>query len=401
MERLFERHDEYMENVPMDFIRNFMQTVNWDSRLICIKGSKGVGKSTLLLQKIKTEFPQGSRHVLYCSADTGYFTTHSLVETADMFVKTGGTHLFIDEIHKYEGWSQELKEIYDLHKGLHVVVSGSSLLEINNGKADLSRRMIEYEMPGLSFREYLIFETGEKFDTIRLSDLLGNASGFCSEIRSKCRPLEHFGQYLKSGYYPFYFEDKASYGFRIENIVNYIIDTELTVQRNVETGNVRKVKALLQVISGMLPFEIDIAKISRNIGIQRLTTLKYLKYLEEAKLIRRLFAGLNTTSDLQKPDKILMDNPNLLSALSPDTPLKGTVRETFFCNQLSGAGHSMEYGGLKTGDFRIDGKYVIEIGGQDKGFSQIKNEENGYVAADDIDSAVFRKIPLWAFGFLY
>ena len=151
----------------------------------------------------------------------------------------------------------------------------------------------------------------------------------------------------------------------------------------------------------MLPFEIDIAKISRNIGIQRLTTLKYLKYLEEAKLIRRLFAGLNATSDLQKPDKILMDNPNLLSALSPDTPLKGTVRETFFCNQLSGAGHSMEYGGLKTGDFRIDGKYVIEVGGQDKGFSQIKNEENGYVAADDIDSAVFRKIPLWAFGFLY
>ena len=401
MERLFERHDEYLGNVPADFIRNFMNTVNWDSRLICIKGPKGVGKSTLLLQRIKSEFPQGSRRVLYCSADTGYFTTHSLTETADRFVKTGGTHLFIDEIHKYDGWSQELKEIYDLYKGLHVVVSGSSLLEINNGKADLSRRMIEYEMPVLSFREYLMFETGIKFNAVKLEELLRNASGFCTEVRSKCRTLEHFGQYLKSGCYPFYFEDKASYGFRIENIVNYTIDTELTVQRNIETGNVRKVKALLQVISGMLPFEIDIAKISRNIGIQRLTTLKYLKYLEEAKLIRRLFAGLDTTSDLQKPDKILMDNPNLLFALAQDIPLKGTVRETFFCNQISGAGHCIEYGGLKTGDFRIDGKYVIEVGGQDKGFSQVKNEENGFVAADDIDSAVFRKIPLWAFGFLY
>ena len=154
MEKLFERHDEYLNTVPMDFIRNFMYTINWDSRLICIKGPKGVGKSTLILQKIKRDFADGDRHVLYCSADTGYFSTHTLADTADWFVKTGGQYLFIDEIHKYDGWSQELKEIYDLHKDLHIVVSGSSLLEINNGKTDLSRRMIEYEMPGMSFREY-------------------------------------------------------------------------------------------------------------------------------------------------------------------------------------------------------------------------------------------------------
>ena len=162
MEKLFERHDEYLNIVPMDFIRNFMYTINWDSRLICIKGPKGVGKSTLLLQKIKKDFAGGDRHVLYCSADTGYFSTHTftLTDTADRFVKMGGKYLFIDEIHKYDGWSQELKEIYDLHKDLHIVVSGSSLLEINNGKADLSRRMIEYEMPGISFREYLRFSTG-------------------------------------------------------------------------------------------------------------------------------------------------------------------------------------------------------------------------------------------------
>lgn len=401
MEKLFERHDEYLNIVPMDFIRNFMYTIDWHSRFICIKGPKGVGKSTLILQKIKTDFADGDRHVLYCSADTGYFSTHTLTDMADQFVKMGGKHLFIDEIHKYDGWSKELKEIYDLYRDLNVVVSGSSLLEINNGKADLSRRMVEYEMPGMSFREYLCFTTGLDFVPTSLENLLQNAAVFCNEIKRKCHPLEHFSQYLRTGYYPFYFEDRITYSSRVENVINYIIDTELTAQRNIEPGNTRKIKALLQIISGLVPFEVDIAKISRNIGIQRLTTLKYLKNLEEAKIIRRLFTDLATTSDLQKPDKILMDNSNLLHVLSPEVPEKGTVRETFFCNQLASAGHMVEYGGMKTGDFRIDRKYIIEVGGRDKDFSQIKDSENGYIAADDIDSGIFRKIPLWAFGFLY
>lgn len=401
MEKLFERHDEYLNIVPMDFIRNFMYTIDWHSRLICIKGPKGVGKSTLILQKIKADFADGDRHVLYCSADTGYFSTHTLTDMADQFVKMGGKHLFIDEIHKYDGWSKELKEIYDLYRDLNVVVSGSSLLEINNGKADLSRRMVEYEMPGMSFREYLCFTTGLDFVPTSLENLLQNAAVFCNEIKRKCHPLEHFSQYLRTGYYPFYFEDRITYSSRVENVINYIIDTELTAQRNIEPGNTRKIKALLQIISGLVPFEVDIAKISRNIGIQRLTTLKYLKNLEEAKIIRRLFTDLATTSDLQKPDKILMDNSNLLHVLSPEVPEKGTVRETFFCNQLASAGHMVEYGGMKTGDFRIDRKYIIEVGGRDKDFSQIKDSENGYIAADDIDSGIFRKIPLWAFGFLY
>lgn len=401
MDKLFQRHDEYLSTVPMAFIRSFMNHINWNSRLICIKGPKGVGKSTLILQKIKQDFQYGDRHVLYCSADAGYFTTHSLIDTAEKFVKIGGTHLFIDEIHKYEGWSQELKEIYDLYRHLHTVVSGSSLLEINNGKTDLSRRMVEYEMPGMSFREYLCFETGNDFKATTLDKLLENPSVFCNEVKRICRPLEHFRKYLKYGYYPFYFEDKATYDTRVENIVNYIIDTELTAQRNVETGNTRKIKALLQIMSQLVPFEIDIAKISRNIGIQRLTTLKYLKNLEEARLIRRLFSDLDTTKDLQKPDKILMDNSNLLYILSPEIPEIGTVRECFFCSQLANAGHRIEYGGMKSGDFRIDKKITVEVGGPDKGFGQLKNEENGYVAADEIDSAAFRKIPLWAFGFLY
>lgn len=401
MEKLFLRHDELLSSVPMSFVRGFMSIVSWNSRLVCIKGPKGVGKSTLLLQRIRQTFPKGDRHVLYCSADTGYFSTHTLLETAESFVRMGGTHLFIDEIHKYEGWSQELKEIYDLYRDLHVVVSGSSLLEINNGKADLSRRMLEYEMPGMSFREYLNMETGRKFNPVGLQELLDHPAEFCLSVRQECRPLEYFGNYLRCGYYPYYFEDRRTYGMRVENVVNYVIDSELPAQRNVEPGNLRKIKALLQLLAQLVPFEVDIAKLSRSVGIQRLTTLRYLKNLDEARLIRNLYANLDTVGDLQKPDKILMDNPNLLYVLSQTDPETGTVRECFFCNQLAGSGHVVEYGGMKSADFRIDGKHVIEVGGKDKGFSQFAAGEDGYVAADDIDSAVFRKIPLWAFGFLY
>ena len=401
MEKLFERHDEYVSTVPMEYVRSMMDKIDWSLRLIAIKGPKGVGKSTLMLQYIRRNFAPDDRHVLYCSADTSYFSSHTLVDVADNFCKRGGTHLFIDEIHKYENWSGEIKEIYDLHRDLHIVVSGSSLLRINDGQSDLSRRIKEYAMPGLSFREYLWFEHGLKIDSLTHEELLAAPNAYCQYVKSVCHPLEFFPQYLRVGYYPFYYEGKKVYQSKIESVVNYIIDAELTGYRNVEVGNVRKIKALLQVLSQIVPYEVDIAKLSKSIGIQRTTTLKYLTNLEEAALIRRLFAGLDRIGDLQKPDKILLDNPNLLYALSIATPETGTVRETFFCNQLASSGHKVEYGGLKSGDFRIDRDCVIEVGGKDKDYSQIRNERNAYIAADDIDSAVFHKIPLWAFGMLY
>lgn len=401
MEKLFALHDSYVSQVPMEFTRGLMDRINWNTRLIGIKGPKGVGKSTLMQQYIRKHFKEGDRHVLYCSADTGYFTEHTLVDTATRFVQSGGTHLFIDEIHKYENWSRELKEVYDLYRELHVVVSGSSLIRFNDGQADLSRRLIEYEMPGLSFREYLWFETGIRIVPVSLDQLLDDPSGYCREIVRQLHPLEYFGKYLKAGYYPFFFEEKGVYQNKVQGVVNYIIESELTAYRNLEVGNTRKVKALLQVLSKIVPYQVDISKISRNIGIQRPTTLKYMKDLEEAKLIRRLFTDLVSTGDLQKPDKILLDNPNLIYTLSSVEPEIGTVRESYFCNQLASAGHMVEYGGLKTGDFRIDNNQVIEVGGPDKDFRQVKGEQEGYVAADGIESAVFRKIPLWAFGFLY
>lgn len=402
METLFARHEQVIRDVPMDYIRDFEDKIDWNARLSMIKGPKGVGKSTLIQQHIRKSFGPGNHRALYCSADSGYFTTHSLIETAENFVKLGGTHLFFDEVHKYEGWSREIKEIYDTYRNLRLVLSGSSLLQLNDGKADLSRRVSERVMPGLSFREFLLFETGIRYEPFTLEELLREPAAACAHILQSCHPLEYFHRYLEYGYYPFFLESRKDYRPRVENVVNYIIDAELPQHRKLEVGNTRKVKALLQVLSVMLPYEVDIAKLSRTIGIERKTVLKYLAYLEEARLIRRLFTDLASVTDLQKPDKILLDNTNLLFALSSNpTPETGTLRETFFCNQLSAASHLVEYGGLKTGDFRMDKKTVIEVGGPDKGFRQIKGERDAYVAADGIESAVFRKIPLWAFGFLY
>ena len=401
MEKLFERHDAYISTISMDYVRDMMQRINWDARLIVIRGPKGVGKSTLMKQYIKSHFDADDRHVLYCSADTNYFSTNTLIDVADTFVKRGGKWLFIDEVHKYTGWSREVKEIYDLHPDLHIILSGSSLIQINDGQADLSRRILIYDMPGLSLREYIRLDQGLDIEPTTLDQLLASPNQYCRKVTSLCRPLEHFANYQRFGYYPFFLEGKAAYYDKVENVINYIVDVELPKHRGIDVGNTRKIKALLQVISQMTPYEVDIAKLSKATGIMRTTVLKYLTHLEEACLIRRLFTDLKNVTDLQKPDKVYLDNTNLLYTLSPEKPEIGTVRETFFANQLASAGHKVEYAGYKRGDFRVDDAIVIEVGGQNKGFSQIAGQENACVAADDIESAYMGKIPLWAFGFLY
>ncbi|MBQ0021478.1 MAG: ATP-binding protein [Bacteroidales bacterium] len=401
MESLFERHDIYMDDVPMQHVRSMMETIDWESRLILIKGPKGVGKSTLLKQFVKLNYAEGDRHVLYCSADTGYFASHSLVDVAMRFHQIGGKRLIIDEVHKFPNWSQEIKEIYDLYSDMRIILSGSSLIQLNSGEGDLSRRIITYNMPGLSLREYILFATGLQLEKISLDELLVNPTAFCSRIRKNIRPLEYFIQYIKVGYYPFYFEREREYTLKVEGVINHIVENELVRFRNVDLGNTRKLKALLHVISEMVPYEVEIAKLSRAIGIKRDTVLKYMEYLDEARLTTRLYANLDTITELQKPDKLYLDNSNLLYVLSSITPQIGTVRETFFANQLLSAGHRVEYAGYKSGDFRIDNHYVIEVGGAEKGFGQIEGIEHSYVAADDIESALDRKIPLWAFGFLY
>lgn len=403
METLFERHLEYLAEVPTSFERRLMDEIDWDSRLVIIRGPKGVGKSTLMQQYILKHYAIDDRHALYCSADTAYFSNHSLIETAASFVKLGGQVLFIDEIHKYDGWSKEVKEINDLYKKLRLVLSGSSLIQLNDGQADLSRRADVYDMPGLSFREYIWFRTGNLIEPVSLEQLMASPNSLCTKVRKVCHPLEFFDDYLKSGYYPFSFEKPKTYRKLIENVVNYIIENDLVRYRAVNQGNTRKILALIQVVSSMVPYLVDIAKLSRSTSIDRNTVLKYLKYLDEAKIIRNLYTELDTISSLQKPDKILLDNTNILYTYAGNTPESGTVRETFFCNQLASAGHRVEYGGIKTGDFRIDNDLVIEVGGARKDFSQISDEDihNAALAVADMEMAVGKKIPLWCFGFLY
>ena len=403
MDALFERHIEYLSDVPTSFVRNLMNEIDWDSRLVIIRGPKGVGKSTLMQQYILSHYAVEDRHALYCSADTAYFSNHTLFEVASAFVKQGGQMLFIDEVHKYDGWSREVKDINDLYKKLKLVLSGSSLIQLNDGQADLSRRADIYDMPGLSFREYIWFRTGILFEPITLKNLLASPTEFCIKIKAQCHPLEFFSDYLTNGYYPFSFEKKKTYRKLIENVTNYIVENDLVRYRGININNTRKILALIQIISSMVPYLIDIAKLSRSTSIDRVTLLKYLKYMDEAKIFRNLYAQLDTISNLQKPDKILLDNTNILYTYTGEVPEAGTVRETFFCNQLASAGHKVEYGGIKTGDFRIDNSIVIEVGGAGKDFSQINDDDikNAALAVDNIEVAIGKKIPLWCFGFLY
>lgn len=403
MDYLFQNHREYLENVPDKLYRILIDNIDWNSRLIIIRGPKGVGKSTLMLQHITRDLGKNNSKALYCSADSTYFSRHSLIETANAFTRIGGEILLIDEIHKYENWSREIKEIYDLHKNLKLILSGSSLIQLNDGQADLSRRADFYDLHGLSFREYLWFKTGIMFRNIGLEELIASANDLCSDVYDKCKPYEYFNDYLKKGYYPFSFENTNRFRERVEQVIKYTIENELTKYRNISTGNARKLVALLKIIAELVPFQFDTKKVSGIIQTDKVTLLKYLRYLDEAKITRNLFPKLMSITSLQKPEKILLDNTNILYTLSERTPETGTVRETFFCNQLASAGHTIEYGGLKTGDYRIDGNRVIEVGGPSKDFSQISKEDkqNGLLAVDDIDWAVGQKIPLWCFGMLY
>lgn len=399
MDSLFAKHSVYMAETPVDIVRDMMNTIDWDARLLSIKGPKGVGKSTLMRQFIKMNYPSGSRKALYCSVDSIYFSNHTLLDLADVFVKMGGERLFLDEIHKYERWSREIKEIYDLYPNLKVVISGSSLLQILNGDADLSRRCIPYTMQGLSFREFLRFDQGIDLPKHSLQDILEHPWEICEEVRGKCHPLEHFPEYLKRGYYPFYYENPRSYHNSIENVVNYIIDYELPQVRKVDIGNTRKLKALLSVLANNIPFQVDITNLAGKIEIERNTVLAYLKHLDEARLIRLLYSDLLSVKKMQKPDKIFIDNTNLLAAISGKGGETGTLRETFAVNQLS-YDHQVEYG-KTNGDFKIDGKIVIEIGGKDKSFKQIADMPDSYVFADGIDLPSGAKLPLWMLGLLY
>lgn len=399
METLFRRHDVYLANTPMSIVREAEKDIHWQSRLIAIVGARGVGKSTLIKQHIKLNFNVYDRTVLYCSLDSLYFSAHSLLELAETFVNGGGKSLYLDEIHKYASWSREIKEIYDLYPELQLVISGSSLLQILNADADLSRRCVRFALDGLSFREFLSFYKGISIQKIFLDDVLQDSRQLCAEVNSLCNPLKYFKEYMAFGYYPFYLESVEDYYTKIEQVVNFVIEVELPLLRKVEVGNVRKLKALVELIAREIPYEVDASKLARAVGIGRDTVIEYLGHLADAKIFNLLYSDIRSIGRLSKPDKIYLENPNLLYALSSSSVNIGTARETFVVSQLKGR-HTVEYAKSR-GDFKVDRKYTFEVGGKDKSFSQVAGVENSYVLADDIEAPYGRKLPLWVVGFLY
>ena len=397
MEILFEKSYQKIERIQTGSVRSLMNDIQWNSRLICIRGARGVGKTTLLLQRLKQYLPKDNT-VLYASLDNIWFSEHKLSYLIDNFVKRGGAHLFLDEVHKYPNWSQELKNAYDDYPGLKIVFTGSSLLEILNARADLSRRAVVYEMQGLSFREYLNMSLPEKFSTYSLPEILENQREICSEILKKTKPLQHFHSYLERGYYPFIFEMKELYYNQLEEVINLILEIELPQLRGVDISYIPRLKQLLLIIAESAPFTPNVKKMSEHIGINRATLVAYLHYLGETHLTKHLYRNSAGMSKLQKPDKIFLENANLAYLLASSRANTGNVRETFFFNQLAYR-YMVEY--PEKGDFLVDKKYIFEIGGRGKNNKQIYSLTNAYIAADDIEYGYENKIPLWLFGFLY
>jgi predicted AAA+ superfamily ATPase len=397
METLYEKHWNRLKSTDLIFIRSAMDLINWDARLIGIKGARGVGKTTLLLQYMKSHLPDDNSS-LYVSLDNIWFAENKLSALVDSFSKRGGKFLFLDEVHKYPDWAQELKNAYDDYPQLKIVFTGSSLLEILNARADLSRRAIVYSMQGLSFREYLNLHLGKILPVYSLTDILENHIRISREILEQVKPLQFFDEYLKQGYYPFYKELPGLYHQRIEEIINMILEIELPLMRNVDIAYIPKLKKMLQIIAESVPFIPNISKLSERAGINRATFLTYLYYLHEVRITNSIYKEASGISRLQKPDKLFLENTNFIYALAPQNINRGNLRETFLVNQL-GYKHRLEF--PDKGDFFIDGKYTIESGGKNKTGHQLKDIDNSFIAADDIEFGNHNRIPLWLFGFLY
>ncbi len=397
MDEIVKRHNALINNVDLNFQRSIITKVPWNERLVGIKGSRGVGKTTLLLQYIKSTY-NFNEEALYVSLDDPYFYDNRLLGFVDDFIAKGGKHLFIDEVHKYPNWAIEIKKVYDYNLDFKVVFTGSSLLEILNARADLSRRALAYSMQGLSFREFLEFKYNIKVEAFNLHDILTKHIEIAIQIGKTIKPLKYFGEYLRSGYFPFYDNNEVLYYKRLSEIINMIIELELPVLRKADVSKIPKIKQLLAIISQSAPFKPNISTLAKKISISRNSLLEYIYGLSDAGIVRSIHKDSFGTSLLQKPEKLYLENTNYMFALKSIEPNIGNLRETFFLNQLSD-NHNLTY--PKQGDFLVDEKYLFEIGGKDKTQKQIAGIENSFIAADNIELGYNNKIPLWLFGFLY
>jgi hypothetical protein len=389
MDTLLFRYHNLLKETDTSFLRYLHHIIPWNDRMIAIVGSRGVGKTTMLLQHIKLHLPM--EKTLYVSADDLYFSDHSLFDLARQFHQLGGEHLFIDEIHKYANWSQELKNIYDAIPQLQVVFTGSSILDIYHGTSDLSRRVLTFTLHGMSFREHLAMKKGIQIPIHSLDDIMQhkvNAEGLDY-------PLAAFRDYLRQGYYPF--SDSEGYDLRLINVVNRIIETDIPLYAKLNISSIVKMKRLLSVIAASVPFKPNISKLASILDLSRETVNDYTEYMIRAKLLNALHTATEGIRSLGKVDKIYLENTNLAYVLTPQ-PEIGNIRETFFLNQLQ-VNHQVQ--SAAKSDFLIDGTYTFEIGGESKKQKQIAGTSNAFVVKDDIEHGIFNIIPLWHFGLMY
>lgn len=389
MDKLFEYFYKLLRESEVEFHRYMYSLINWDSRMIGLTGPRGVGKTTLILQHIKEEL--NPNEALYVTAEDFYFADHRLLDLADAFVKRGGRYLFVDEIHKYKDWAKELKLIYDYHAELKVVFTGSSVLDINKGAADLSRRAVMYKMQGLSFREYLQMFHRMKADVFSLEDIVSHQV----MVEGLDHPLPLFEDYLRRGYYPFAMEDE--YETRLRQIIIQTLESDIPqyAEMNVSTG--RKLRQLLVIIAKSVPFKPNFTNIATMLNASRNNIADYCLYIEEAGLIAQLRNATGGIRGLGKVDKIYLDNTNLIFNLAQDNPNVGNVRETFFLNQARVFSDVIT---SPVSDFLIQ-NMTFEIGGRNKGQKQIQDTERGFVVKDDVEAGYMNVIPLWQFGMGY
>lgn len=382
---------EQLELVSLAFKRYNYDKLPWEARLVGLMGPRGVGKSTLILQHIKSKSPEEQAKSLYVSADHSYFTTSTLIETANQFVREGGEWLYIDEVHKYEGWSQELKQIYDSHPGLHVFFTGSSILDIIDGEADLSRRVILFDMQGLSFREYLEMFHGIKTPIRSLEDILNGKT----EIEGLLHPIPLFNQYLREGYYPF--SKEGFFQQRLQQVIRLTMEVDIPQYANMSPATGKKLRRMLSIIASNVPYKPEATGLANEIKVSRNDIPTYLLYMEKAGMIGQLRDETGGMRGLGKTEKVYLDNTNIIYALSGENANIGNVRETFFYNQTRLA---LDVTSSKVSDFSI-GKYTFEIGGAKKSHRQIKDVADSFIVRDDTEYANGDILPLWAFGLLY
>lgn len=390
MEHLFAYSNQLIANVDQKFTRYLYDKIHWDNKLIGILGPRGVGKTTMILQYIKQNLDP--RHTLYVTAEDFYFAKHRLSEVASTFVKWGGKYLFIDEIHKYPNWANELKLMYDYHKDLKIVFTGSSVLDIKKGSSDLSRRAVLYQMQGLSFREYLMIFHKIEVPTFTLDEILNHQVKISHEI---AHPLPLFADYLKRGYYPFALE--PDFDVKLMQVVNQTLEIDIPVYASMNVSTGRKLKQLMAIVAESVPFKPNMSKIADILAISRNNIADYLLYMEEAGMLSQLRDETHGIRGLGKVNKVYLDNTNLVHALAHENANIGNTRETFFNNQLRVKHHVVS---SNLADFKIN-TLEFEIGGKNKSLKQIQKVDKGFVVKDDIETGFLNTLPLWHFGLMY